>query len=169
MLKVTAKSTKIWRNATLSLIALFATLACSETGLQSVKCGNLLAVPAAVKAAAPDHEVDYKAFNSTFLRPEVAKLYGIDRDEKLGVVMVSVYQKDALGVGVEACVSGGARNLLGQAKGLNFDEIREGQAIYHISTFRFSPEEHITFEVDVEIAATGETHELKWKQQFWQG
>ena len=169
MLKVTTVSAKIWRSATLLLIALFATLACSETGLQSVNCDSRLAVPAALEAAALDHEVDYKAFNSTFLRPEVAKLYGIDRDEKLGVVMVSVYQKDALGVGVEACVRGAARNLIGQIKGLNFDEIREGSAIYHISTFRFMSEEHITFEVDVEIAATGKTHELKWKQQFWQG
>ncbi len=171
MFKVTTMSA--FRSRTLLLIALFATLACTETGVQSVKCDTGIAGSAAniaaAEAAARDHEVDYKAFNSTFLRPEVAKLYGIDRDQKLGVVMVSVYQKDALGVGVEACVSGGARNLLGQSKGLNFDEIREGQAIYHISTFRFSPEEHITFEVDVEIAATGETHELKWKQQFWQG
>ena len=156
------------RPGTFLLVAIFATLGCSEVGLQSINCESL-AVPAAGEPAALDHEIDYKAFNSTFLRPEVAKLYGIDPDNRVGVVMVSVYQKDALGVGVEACVSGAARNLLGQIKGLNFDEIREGSAIYHISTFRFSSEEHITFEVDVEIAATGGLHELKWKQQFWQG
>ncbi len=45
--------------------------------------------------------------------PEVAKLYGIDQDEKLGVVMVSVYQTDEIGVGVEACVSGEGTNLIG--------------------------------------------------------
>ncbi len=83
--------------------------------------------------------------------------------------MVSVYETDAPGVGVEACVSGGAMNLIGQMKTLDFEEIREGEAIYHISTFAFSQEEHITFELDVEIAATGETHVLKWKQQFWRG
>jgi len=169
MIKVVTMSARKWERGIFLLVALFATVACSETAMQSAKCDSRLGVPAGDQAAAPEHEVDYKAFNSTFLRPEVAKLYGIDRDEKLGVVMVSVYEKNALGIGVEACVSGGAKNLLGQAKGLNFDEIREGQAIYHISTFRFSPEEHITFEVDVEIAATGETHELKWKQQFWKG
>ena len=160
-------SSNLW-SGTFLLIALFATSACSEVGLQSVEC-NSLAVAAAAEPAAFDHEVDYKAFNSTFLRPEIAKLYGIDPDNMLGVVMVSVYQKDALGVGVEACVSGGAKNLLGQIKSLSFDEIREGPSIYHISTFRIASEEHITFEVDVEIAATGKIHELKWKQQFWQG
>ena len=156
------------RRGTFLLVAMFATLGCSEVGLRSANCESL-AVPATAESAALDHEIDYKAFNSTFLRPEVAKLYGIDPDNRVGVVMVSVYQKDALGVGVEACVRGAARNLIGQIKGLNFDEIREGSAIYHISTFRFMSEEHITFEVDVEIAATGELHELKWKQQFWQG
>ena len=157
-------SSSFWRRGTFILVALFATSACSETELQqSVECdspGDSLGGSAA-ESAALAHEVDFKAFNSTFLRPEVAKLYGIDRENKVGVVMVSVYQKDSLGVGVEACVSGGAKNLLGQEKGLDFNEIREGEAIYHISTFRFSPEEHITFEVDVQIASTGETHELK--------
>lgn len=141
-------------------IALFVTSACSESGQKSVKCQRL-AVLAAGGLTALDHEVDYKAFNSTFLNPEVAKLYGIDQDKSLGVVMVSVYQADAPGVSVEACVSGGATNLIGQAKRLDFEQIREGEAIYHISTFRFSQEEHITFEVDVEIAATGEVHKLK--------
>ncbi len=148
------------------LFALFATLGCSENGLQSAKCDSQPAPQAGAELTALDYEVDYKAFNSTFLRPEVAKLYGIDRADKFGVVMVSVYEKDALGIGVEACVSGGARNLVGQRKKLDFNEIREGKAIYHISTFQFIPEEHITFAVDVAIAATGEIHELEWKQQF---
>ena len=150
-----------WRSGAFFLIAIAITLvvtsACSESGQKSVKCQNL-AVLAAAGLTALDHEVDYKAFNSTFLNPEVAKLYGIDQDENLGVVMVSVYQADAPGVSVEACVSGGASNLIGQTKRLDFGQIREGEAIYHISTFRFSQEEHITFAVDVEIAATGETH-----------
>jgi len=157
-----------WRSGTFFLITLFVISSCRDSGQQnvkSVKCDR-----AGVQAVAElAHEVDYNAFNSTFLDPKTAKLYGIDQDEKLGVVMVSVYQTDAPGVGVEACVSGGAMNLIGQMKRLDFEEIREGEAIYHISTFLFSQEEHITFELDVEIAATGETHVLKWKQQFWRG
>ena len=58
---------------------------------------------------------------------------------------------------------------MGHLNKLDFDEIREGGAIYHIGTFRFIQEEHLTFEVDVEIAATGETRQLKWNQQFWRG
>ena len=157
-----------WGRGAFFLIAFFVAFACSERTLQSVGCDSV-AVPAAGDHSALDHAVDYKAFNSNFLQPEVAKLYGIDRDDNLGVVMVSVYQKNALGVGVEACVSGGVTNLIGQINRLEFDEIREGRAIYHIGTFPFGQEEKLTFNVDVEIPATGKKHELKWQQQFWRG
>ena len=168
MLKLKPVIINRWGRGTFFLVALFAAFACSESRQQSANCDSPR-VAATGDAAALKHEVDYKAFNSTFLQPEVAKLYGIDQDEKLGVVMVSVYQKDALGVGVEACVSGGVTNLIGQVNTLEFDEIREGKAIYHIGTFSFGHEERLTFALDVEIAATGETLELKWKQRFWQG
>lgn len=157
-----------WGRGTFFLITFFVAFACSERRQQSVGCDSL-AVPAVGDLSAVEHKVNYNAFNSTFLQPEVAKLYGIDQDENLGVVMVSVYQKDALGVGVEACVRGGVTNLIGQVNTLEFDEIREGQAIYHIGTFPFGHEERLTFKVDVEIAATGKKHELKWQQQFWRG
>ena len=149
------------------LIALFFVVACSETGSR-VECDSAVGA-AAAGTPAPDHEVDYNAYSSTFLQPEVAKLYGIDRDKKVGVVMVSVYQKDAPGVGVEACVSGGATNLVGQVKVLRFEEIREGDAIYHIGTFRIGQEEDLTFRLDVEVPTTGKTHPLKWRQKFRRG
>ena len=151
----------------MSLIAPIIMMACSDNRLQRVEC-NRADVPVA-ELATLDHEVNYNAFNSTFLRPEVAKLYGIDRDQDLGVVMVSVYQKRAPGVGVEVCVSGGATNILGQVVELRFDEVREGEAIYHIGTFGFTQEEALIFKVHVEIADTGATHELKWQQKFWSG
>lgn len=162
---------KRWGTGTLFLIVLFANVACSESRQQSATCNGLSVAPGDSSALDPevDHEVDYKAFNSTFLKPEVARLYGIDQGEKLGVVMISVYEAEALGVGVEACVSGGVTNLLGQENALDFDEIREGEAIYHIGTFVFDQEEHLTFNVDVAIPATGKKHELSWQQQFWRG
>jgi len=168
MLKVKSMITDRWGRGIFIVIACFGAFACSETGQQSVSC-DTTAVPKGADASALDHQVDYKAFNSTFLQPEVAKLYGIDQDETLGVVMVSVYQKDALGVGVEACVSGGVMNLIGQVNRLDFDEIREGKAIYHIGTFWFGQKEKLTFNLDVEIPSTGKKHELKWQQQFWRG
>lgn len=157
-----------WGSFFLIAIALFTTSACSESGMQSIKCDDL-AVAETSELTTLDHEVDYKALNTTSLNDEVAKLYGIDQEDTLGLVMVSVYQTDENGIGVEACVSGQATNLIGQMKRLEFEEIREGAAIYHISTFPFSHKEHISFKVDVQISATGETHELKWKQQFWRG
>ncbi|MCH7741625.1 MAG: DUF4426 domain-containing protein [Proteobacteria bacterium] len=158
-----------WGIFFLIVIVIFTTSACSENRPQSVNC-NLLAVPEASQLTALlGHEVDYKALNSTSLDAEVAKLYGIDQDETLGVVMVSIYQTDEMGIGVEACVNGWATNLIGQMKRLDFEEIREGAAIYHISTFSFSHKDYMTFEVDVQCRIPGDIHRLKWKQQFWRG
>lgn len=157
-----------WKFFFLVVIMLFATSACSESGIESTKCDQL-SVPAASKLTVLEHEVDYKALNSTSLNADVAKLYGINQDETLGVVMVSVYETDGNGIGVETCVSGTATNLIGQIDRLDFEEIREGAAIYHISTFTFTHKEPMTFRLDVEIVATGETHKYKWQQKFWRG
>ena len=168
------------RKNVLYLCALLAVAGCSDEGWQSdngdkppdrIATQRSVAKPSAAEHSVifGSHEVHYNAFNSTFLQPEVADLYGISQSEKLGVALVSVYQKDKLGVGVESSVSGTATNLASQLKKLDFDEIREGNAIYHISTFPITDEENITFTVDVEIKPTGETHEVKWRQTFWQG
>lgn len=152
----------------LAAIVLFTASACSESGKQSVGCDSPGAAEAATLTSV-DPKIDYNAYNSTFLDPDVARLYGIDRRENLGVVMVSVYRADGPGIGVEACVSGESTNMVGQLKQLDFEEIREGTAIYHISTFIFSEKENLTFNVNVQIAATGKTHKLTWGRQFWRG
>ena len=147
--------------------------ACSESGQQGVERSEVAVSVAAESSVAEhskvvgDHEIHYNAFNSTFLQPEVASLYGITQDDDVGVAMVSVYQKDSAGVGVEARVKGAATNLARQLRMLDFDEIREGEAIYYISTFSFDQKENLTFDVNVEIVETGESNELKWQQQFW--
>jgi hypothetical protein len=149
------------------LAVLFFVSACSQGGTR-VECGGDVG-PVAAETAAREHEIEYKAYNSTFLQPEVAKLYGIDRDRKVGVVVVSVYEKDAPGVGVDVCVSGGAMNSIGQMIVLNFDEIREGKTSYHVGTFRIGQEENLTFRLDVDVPTTGKTHKLEWQQKFRRG
>ena len=165
MLKVNTLIVNRWGRGTIFLPVFFVCFACSEGRQQTVSCESIAGAPTD-ELSTPDYEVEHQAYNSTFLRADVANLYAIDQDEKLGVVMVSVYEKDGLGVGVEACVKGEVKNLIGQENRLEFDEIREGEAIYHISTFVVSREEHLTFKVDVGIVATGMTHNLKWQQQF---
>ena len=156
-----------WKCFFLVAVVLFASSACGKSELQNAKCDQLAV--AGTSVTVPEHELDYKALNSTSLNAEVAKLYGVEQDETLGVVMVSVYQSEEHGIGVETCVSGSATNLIGQINQLEFEEIREGAAIYHISTFRFTHKEPMTFRVDVAIVASGETHKLKWNQKFWRG
>jgi NAD+ synthetase len=51
-------------------------------------------------------EVHYSAFNTTFLDLEVAELYGIDRRQRVGALVVSAFHRDDPGVGVQARVRG---------------------------------------------------------------
>ena len=157
-----------WKSGAFYLTVVLVSFACSESGQQGVE-RNQVAVSLAGEHSigGGDHEIHYNAFNSTSLQPEVANLYGIAQDEDLGVAMVSVYQKDSAGVGVEARVKGAATNLALQLRMLDFDEIREGEAIYYVSTFSFDQAENLTFDVNVEIVETGKSNELKWRQQFW--
>jgi Domain of unknown function (DUF4426) len=114
-----------------------------------------------------DYEVHYVAYNSSFLSGDVAKIYGISRSKKQAVTVISIQHKDTAAVGIQGDVSGGAMNLMQQLRRLDFEEIKEGKAIYYVSTFTFNHEENLTFKVDVTIAPTGKTHQLKWQQQFW--
>lgn len=165
-IQTTKTSASLIKPGVVSLSVLFIAIACSQPPPQTAECVKP-ANQAGEQLTADDYEIDNRAFVSTFLQPEVARLYGIEHDDDLGVVVVSVYRKSATGLGVDACVSGGFRNLMGHSTTLAFDEIREGEAIYHVGTFPFIQEEHLTFEVEVEIAATGRKHDLKWTQQFW--
>ncbi len=68
-----------WRSGTFFLIGLFVISGCRDSGQQDVK--SVTCDRAGVLAVAElAHEVDYNAFNSTFLDPQTARLYGIDQD-----------------------------------------------------------------------------------------
>ena len=150
------------------LSALFGMLACSKNGPSTPQI-DTGSEPATVENSQVfgENRVHFNAFNSTFLSPKIAKLYSIRVNEKLGVCMVSINQKDTPGVGVEAAVNGTATNLSSQLRELEFNEVREGSAVYHICTFPFGQKENLTFNVDVEIAPTGEKYAVTWQQEFW--
>ena len=151
------------------LVALCALFACSDNGTSTaqIDAGTDLEGDEYSKVFG-EHRIHFNAFKSTFLTPEVAKLYRIRHADDLGVCMVSINQKDTPGVGVEARVNGTATNLASQLRMLKFDEIREGSAIYHVCTFPVASKEQLTFKVDVEIAPTGEKYAVTWQQEFWQ-
>ena len=86
-----------------------------------------------------DWEVHYIAFPSTFLQPNIAKHYGLERSKYSGVINISVLDsrhKDKPAQQVE--IVGQARNLLGNTVSLDFKEVVEGDAVYYIAPIKFT-------------------------------
>jgi hypothetical protein len=118
-----------------------------------------------------EYEVHYMGLSSSFLSPEVAKLYDIPRSGSLGFLNIAVLQKSVGGqvpAAVDAELKGTIRNLIGQSRELEFRRIREGQAIYYISTFRFDDGDMYNFELDVVPGNAKQKHfDVKFSQRFY--
>ncbi|MEE8059387.1 MAG: DUF4426 domain-containing protein [Pseudomonadales bacterium] len=115
-----------------------------------------------------DYDIHYSAYNSTFLAPNIAKIYGITRGSNTAILTISVQPQGGVGDGVTAEITGKANNLIQQVKYFDFKEIKEGRAIYYVSSFKFDDEDALTFDIEVKIGPTGEKHHMKWQQRFWE-
>ena len=113
-----------------------------------------------------DLEVHYSSFASTFIPPEIASHYKIQRSRYSALVNIAILdtskeEKTA----VKAQLTGIARNVLGQQKNLNFREIKEGQSIYYLAEFKHANDETFTFTIT--IFSNGKKETLTFKQTFF--
>ncbi len=114
------------------------------------------------------HEVHYSAFNSTFLSPDVAKAYNIQRSGSRGMLNIAVLAKSGIKrTPVSATVKASVKNLIGQLQPLTFNEIREGEAVYYIANFRFTNDEILQFSIDVQPESGGAPMQFSFKQHFY--
>jgi hypothetical protein len=118
-----------------------------------------------------EYEVHYMGLSSSFLTPEVAKLYDIPRSGSLGFLNIAVLQqsKDGQVAGaVDVQLTGTIRNLIGQTRELEFRRISDGKAIYYISTFRFDNGDMYNFDLDaVPNNAKQKNFDVKFSQRFY--
>ncbi len=112
------------------------------------------------------YEVHYSVFNSTFLTPEVAKRYGIQRSNNVGIVNISILEKTSQ-KSTGANVQGYAYNLLGQQKVLAFKEIKDNTSTYYIAKFRFAAEEPLTFKLKVSPRQHKKTYDLSFSHKLY--
>ncbi len=119
-----------------------------------------------------EYEVHYMGLSSSFLTPEVAKIYDIPRSRALGFLNISVLQKtanDELPAALNATVSGKIRNLIGQSRDIEFRRVQEGKAIYYISTFRFDDGDMYNFDLDIVPSnAKQKNFDVKFSQRFYE-
>ena len=113
-------------------------------------------------------ELHYSVVNTTFLEPSVAATYGITRGEKLAILNLAVREHLPDG-GNEArsmLIKGRTWDLI-QNQFLEFQEVREGPAIYYIAAFKFINEEWRFFEVDFRPEGAEQTYTFKFKHQLY--
>jgi len=111
-----------------------------------------------------DYTVHYIAVNSTFISPEIAAQYDIERNRRGAFLNIAVLKNNADGstTPVTATVSGGKQNLLQQSGDITFQEVREGAAIYYLGQFSFSNAELLRFVVEVQPEQKGAAHRIEW-------
>ncbi|MBQ4832855.1 DUF4426 domain-containing protein [Pseudoalteromonas sp. MMG010] len=112
-----------------------------------------------------DWQVHYIAFPSTFIQPNIAQAYGLERSGYKGIVNISILKNDAQNSAQTAVLTGTAKNLLGNKQTLNFKEVKEGDAIYYLAQVDYSNEEVLRFEIA--IKQNNQFHTLKFQQKFY--
>lgn len=110
--------------------------------------------------------VHYIAINATFLTPEIAKIYGIERSRYNGLINIAVLDNTQKNTPAKTvAITGTAKNLAGQNKKIEFVEVKEGDAIYYLAQVNYRNEETIKF--DFKITDGKESHTLTFSQKFY--
>ena len=113
------------------------------------------------------YELHYSVVNSTFIQPEVAAQYGITRGKQRAFLNLAVREHVGDTTEPRAMIIEGRTWDLIQNQFLEFQEVREGPAIYYIAEFRFINEEWRFFEVDFRPEGGTETYTFKFKHQLY--
>lgn len=115
-----------------------------------------------------DYQVHYNAFASSFLKPDIARQYELQRSRALGVVNISVLHKTPAGmVPVAAQVEGGMLNNVRQRFLLPFHRVTEGKAIYSLAQFQYSDGEMLIFEISVLPEGQQQALPIRFSQQLF--
>lgn len=116
-----------------------------------------------------DYQVHYSVFNSTFIKPDIASTYQVNRARNQALVNISVMHTEDgnTSLGQPAKLSGTATNLIQQEQTLNFREISDGQATYYIAPVRHIDEEVHNFRIRVQPEGTDQSFELRFTQKLY--
>lgn len=111
-------------------------------------------------------EVHYIAFASTFLQPDIARIYKLTRSKAQGVISISVLDKDSK-ASQRVSVTGYALNALGQQVKLNFRRVSEQDSIYYLAQISHDNADEFRFFIEVQHGNTQE--KLQFKHTFYRG
>ena len=114
------------------------------------------------------YELHYNVVNTTFIEPPVAQTYGITRGEDRAIVNIALRRHAGEGGStVPMQLAGTVRDLLMRSQPLEFQEIREGSAVYYIAEFRFINEEWRIFDLEFRPEGAERGYTFTFKQQLY--
>lgn len=115
------------------------------------------------------YELHYSVVNTTFIEAKVAATYGITRGEERAILNLSVREHLATNetVARPMQLKGSSRDLLQKLDTLEFQEIREGPAIYYIAEVKFLNEEYRFFEVYFRPEGAEQTYTFELKHRMY--
>ncbi|MEM1080003.1 MAG: DUF4426 domain-containing protein [Pseudomonadota bacterium] len=112
-------------------------------------------------------EVHYSTINTQQLSESIARNFDIERRDNRAMLNVSVIDTYTDEV-VKADITVTARNLLGQPRELQFDELQRDGVYYYIGQFRIYNEEVLRFFLTVKPEDhAGRPFEFQFSQQFY--
>ena len=112
-----------------------------------------------------DLEVHYIAFPSTFLQPNIAKHYGLDRSANKAVLNISALAMQKNRTPQRVTLNGTAKNLLGNKVSLVFNEVVEGDAIYYLASVNYRNEE--TYIFDITVGKDSQKQTFRFQKTFY--
>ncbi|MBB3048769.1 hypothetical protein FHR99_003043 [Litorivivens lipolytica] len=117
-----------------------------------------------------NYDVHYSIVNTTFLKPDVAKAYGITRGDDRFILNISVreLQADGSDVARKSEVSGTVFNLI-HRKSLDFQEIDERDAIYYIAQFTADNKEMLDFTLSIKPDSSARSYKLQFNKKLYTG
>lgn len=113
------------------------------------------------------YELFYSVVNTRFLQPDVAATYKIKRGKKTAIINLAVREHVDSGSEPRPMLLRGRTWDLIQGQPLEFQEVREGEAVYYIAEFGFINEEWRFFEVDFRPEGATQTYRFKFKHQLY--
>jgi hypothetical protein len=112
------------------------------------------------------YEIHYNAFNTMIVPSDTAQTYGFTRARNRALLNISVLDR-ATKTPLSAVVSGTRSNIVGQVLPLEFQKIKEANAIYYIAQLRFSEAELWRFDLSIQPNLDEDPIPLKFNQTFY--
>ncbi len=128
----------------------------------------MLALPAAAeqKQVYQDYEVHYAAMLTSDLTPEVARAYDIPRSGKRAFVMIHTRRLDE-DSSVPVSIDGELRNLVGQVRSMQWQQVEDAGSIYSLSHFPVTHRERINFILKITPEGSQQPLPLSFQHQFY--